>query len=137
MSIKQVREQERQEAIERLRGWIKPGDTVYTILRHVSSSGMTRHVGVVLMPSYDHGILHPISAVSKALGLKVNKNCDGVILGGCGMDMGFHLVYELGYVLYPEYPCLGENCPSNFHFNSPNGKEAIHKGGYALRHQWL
>lgn len=35
-------DREREEAITKLREWIKPGDTVYTILDHVSSSGMSQ-----------------------------------------------------------------------------------------------
>ena len=27
---------------------------------------------------------------------------DAVVVGGCGMDMGFHLVYTLSYVLFKE-----------------------------------
>ena len=37
------------EAIEALREQLRPGDTVYTILRHVSASRMTRHISVVIM----------------------------------------------------------------------------------------
>lgn len=35
------------EARKRLKEVLKPGDTVYTILRHVSRSGMTRHISLV------------------------------------------------------------------------------------------
>jgi hypothetical protein len=32
------------EALAKLRDWIKPGDTVYTMLDHVSPSGMSRAI---------------------------------------------------------------------------------------------
>ena len=38
---------ERDEAREKLRKWLKPGDTVYTVLRHVSRSGMMRTIQVI------------------------------------------------------------------------------------------
>ena len=40
-------EAERAEAIAKLREWIKPGDTVYTVLDSVSRSGMSRHIRVL------------------------------------------------------------------------------------------
>ena len=146
---------EKWEAIEKLREWIKPGDTVYTILRHVSRSGMQREIGIVLLK--DGTDLHPNYLVAKALGERVGK-FDSVIVGGCGMDMGFHLVYNLSYVLYPDgFGCVGEKCPSNDHSNgdrdyTPNahGQERCQDvpdckvpehwhcdGGYAIRQRWL
>lgn len=37
---------EKDEAAERLREILKPGDTVYCILRHVSRSGMQRRISL-------------------------------------------------------------------------------------------
>lgn len=101
---------ERQEAKERLLEWLKPGDTVYTILRHRSRSGMSRVIGVVLLK--DGVDLHPNYAVSKFLGWNLGKaDRDGISVSGCGMDMGFHLVYELSQGLFGD--------------------------GYALKQRWL
>jgi len=135
---------ERDDAIAKLRSWLQPGDTVYTILRKVSRSGMSREIGVVLLQPTDGRIidLHPNWAVSKATGYRLNKGgaYDAVILGGCGMDMGFALVYELSRVLYPDgYDCIGDGCPSNDHSNGDRNR-APHRhadGGYALRQRWL
>ena len=140
---------ERDQAIAKLRDWIKPGDTVYTVLDQVSRSGMSRHIRVVLLTP--EGPLHPNWAVGKALGLRHAKRNgseqDALVVGGCGMDMGYHVVNSLSYVLYPEYTCLGGErdrygCPSNPHVNSgPDrnkyGPEITHSDGYALRHRWL
>lgn len=127
------------ESLESLRKWIKPGDTVYTILDHVSASGMSRAIRVVIpyvdpdrstivagevgnqvKPAVD--FVHPNFAVGKVLGLRHWKRNghyqDALIMGGCGMDMGFSLVYHLSSVLYPVYRCLGKGkCPSNYHVN--------------------
>lgn len=122
---------ERDEAIERLREWIKPGDTVYTILDHVSSSGMSRAIRVVLPTIHGSNgstsvdFVHPNWAVGKALGLRHwkrnGREQDALTIGGCGMDMGYHLVYSLSHTIYPEYTCLGKSkCPSNYHVNHRN-----------------
>ena len=127
-----IQRAERADAIAQLREWIKPGDTVYTILDSVSRSGMSRQIRVVI-PMIDRhddehqaatvDFRHPNWAVGKALGLshakRNGREQDALVVSGCGMDMGFHLVYELSHVLYGEgYPCLGKGtCPSNYHRN--------------------
>lgn len=117
---------EREEAAAELAKWIKPGDTVYTILDHVSRSGMSRIIRVLVPLVGEDGkpeFIHPNRAVGKAIGASHGRSngreTDGLRVDGCGMDMGFHLVNSLSYALYPEYACLGEagNCPSNYHMN--------------------
>lgn len=155
---------ERAGAVAKLREWIKPGDTVYTVLRHVSKSGMSREIGIVMLPRANRtgtagdSPLHPNYLVAEALGYRMGKR-DGLIVGGCGMDMGFHIVYSLGRTLFPDgFGCIGKECRSNDHFNgdrnyTPHQPDAVidrpsgnvhaahihwHKdGGYALRHNWL
>jgi len=64
-------------------------DTIYTVLRHVSSSGMQREISVKMI---DAGrIIHLDWLVSEALGIRQGKK-GGLVVKGCGMDMGFHLV---------------------------------------------
>jgi hypothetical protein len=116
---------ERAEAIDKLREWIKPGDTVHTVLDRVSASGMSRVIRVVLLKCGKDGVpmdLHPNYLVGKALGLRHGKRhgreMDGLVMGGCGMDMGFALVYDLSHTLYPAgFGCIGKGCPSNDHSN--------------------
>lgn len=123
---------ERHDAITKLREWIKPGDTVYTILDNVSRSGMSRAIRVLIPTKYTTDsdpdseridFIHPNWAVGKALGLRHwkrnGREQDALVVGGCGMDMGFHLVYTLSHVLYGDgYACLGKGkCPSNYHVN--------------------
>lgn len=39
-------------------------------------------------------------------------------MNGCGMDMGFSLVYDLGRVLFRDnFRCIGKGCPSSDHDN--------------------
>lgn len=74
--------------------------TVYTVLRHVSQSGMSRDIS---LKTVEDGQIRDITyTVAIALGEKP-KDKDGqrvIRVNGCGMDMGFHLVYGLSSVLY-------------------------------------
>src|ERR1044071_1897880 len=76
---------------------LKPGDTVHLILRHVSKSGMRRDIAPVLMRNGEPWYLTHNAAI--VLDSKVGKH-DGVVMDGCGMDMGFALVYHLSSVLF-------------------------------------
>lgn len=89
---------ERQEALDTLRKWIKEGDTVYTVLRHVSRSGMQRIIGVVVF--LDGDPIHPNYSVGTLLERAVKMNQDGVVCRGAGMDMGFDLVYSLSHAMF-------------------------------------
>lgn len=124
-----------------------PGDTIYTILRHCSASGMTRWISlVVARADGGAGDLVDISwQAARVMGSSVNIGHDGIKIGGAGMDMGFALVYDLGRYLYRDgVPCAGERrCQSNDHVNSgPDrntyGPGVVHRdGGYAFRQRWL
>lgn len=120
---------EREEARTKLREWLKPGDTVYTVLRHVARSGMSRDISIVLIRP-DGETLHPNYSVAKAIGARlVNAHgYDAIRMGGCGQDMGFAIVYELGYALWPK----GTGKPHGTRNGAPDSD-----GGYALKHRWL
>lgn len=127
-------QQERAEAIERLREVMPPGTTVYTILRHVSQSGMMRHISVKTALEGQHDWSVALATESKL------ARREGIKVGGAGMDMGFHLVYNLSYVLYPDgFECIGEGCPANDHSNGDRDHAPHHHqdGGYALRQRWM
>lgn len=139
---------EREAALARLRGWVRPGDTLRTILRHRSASGMTRWISVI-QPFVRHegtvGFRELSWHAAKVIGRSVNsRNHEGVECGGAGMDMGFELVYRLSYELFPDgFHCIGAGCPSNDHMNNRwdpaliGGRIHHNDGGYALRQEWL
>lgn len=125
-----VTKEERQAAIEKLRDMLTPGQTVYTVLNHVSASGMQRAISLAI-PTIEGGRLKIMKLdywASRALGLPFHKKHAGLTVGGCGMDMGFHLVYTLGQALWPE----GTPQPHSTRNGAPDSA-----GGYALRHEWL
>lgn len=93
---------EHEELIELLRKWFPKGSTVYTVLRHAARSGMSRTIGVIALTVTADGLelRHPNHATAAVLGLKEDRQREGVKISGGGMDMGFHLVYSLGEALY-------------------------------------
>ena len=115
----------KEEAIKVLREELKPGDTINTILRHVSRSGMSRSVSL-LKGDWDITYLAALS-----MGDKIDQKHGGIKIGGCGMDMGFALVYNLGYALFPDgfaVEGIGRNGDTSGWDND---------GGYALKQRWL
>ncbi|CAB5219936.1 hypothetical protein UFOVP237_37 [uncultured Caudovirales phage] len=105
---------------------LKAGDTVYSVLRHVSASGMSRHIDFYIIKN-DQPI-YITGSVASLLGLKRAKNGEGLIVTGCGMDMGFATVYSLGLALWPH----GTPEPHGIRNGEPDSD-----GGYALKHRWL
>jgi len=110
---------------------------------------MSRAIRVVLLKPGENGQpvidLHPNYAVGKALGLRHWKRHgraqDALVVGGAGMDMGYHVVYNLARTLFADgFACVGEGCPSNDHSNGDRDYTPgrLHSDpGYALRHRWL
>lgn len=112
MNAKQT---ERNEAIDRLKEILHPGDTVYTVLRHVSRSGMYRVVSVYAIADNEPRWLSNL--VATAIGFRFDNKHDAVGVGGCGMDVGFEIVYNLSRVLFQ------------------NGDKA--DAGYLLKQRWM
>jgi hypothetical protein len=106
---------EKQQAIDSLKNIfaLMPPEkrVIYTVLRSVSKSGMSRVIDFYTIendrPQYLSGL------IKMALGYRMAKN-GGLVVGGCGMDMGFHVVYTVSSVLH-------------------GGA----RGGYEIKHQWM
>jgi hypothetical protein len=102
------------------------GETVYCILRHVSASGMSRVIDLfVVRDRKPRRISH---LVAKAVGYGWDRDRMGIKSTGCGMDMGFEAVYNLGYALWPK----GTRKPHSQRNGQPD-----RDGGYALRSEWF
>jgi hypothetical protein len=109
---------EAEAARSRLRELLPPGSTVYCVLRHVSRSGMSRAISFYAIvdgePRWLSGYIaraliyeedgKPLYPMSK-------RHESSNVVGGCGMDMGFAVVYDLSY--------------------------ALHGDGYAIKHSWM
>lgn len=126
LSRKAGREAYRTQAKADLLEFIKPGDTVYCIIRHVSTSGMSRRISLFVM---QNGRPRNITGTAAAaMDKKINRDEFSIVVNGCGMDAGFHLVYSLGHCLWPK----GTPEAHSMRNGTPD-----HDGGYALKHEWL
>jgi hypothetical protein len=102
LTKKAAAELERSESIERLRtlfaGNEKP--LIYTIMRHVSSSGMNRDISLFYASSA--GLTNITYSAALALNWPLSEKSGhrAIRVSGAGMDMGFHLVYTLSSVVY-------------------------------------
>lgn len=74
------------------------GRRLYTLVRHVSRSGMLRAISVYCI--YDRRVVRLDYWISNLTGFKFDKNHGGLRVEGCGMDMCFHVVYTLSCELY-------------------------------------
>lgn len=111
---------DREQAIARLREFVAIGDTITCVLRSVSRSGMSRRIDFYKFASKD-GVVEKFylsGMIATALGWSCNNT--GLRVDGCGMDMGFHVMHELGYALFGK-------C------ERPEGE----RGNWPLRHEWL
>ena len=140
------------EALDTLRDMLTPGTTVYTNVEHVSRSGMSRRISAYIV---EDGSTRDITWLISRAGIGKLHREGGIVMGGCGMDMGFALVYNLSSALYRNgFPCTGSTgytqtyrkaknprCMSNQHSNGDRvyRKGKMHKGdgGYALEQEWL
>jgi hypothetical protein len=86
-------------------------DTIYTILRSVSRSGMTRYIDAYIIRDNKPECIS--FEIANGLGWKLQRadKGSGIKVEGCGMDMGFHLIYSYAQLLI--------------------------KDGYKLHQQWL
>jgi len=76
------------------------GATVYTVLRSVSASGMTRHISLKVAQGGDIYDITYLAAQAMGEKVKDRNGYNTIKVNGCGMDMGFHLVYNLSSVLF-------------------------------------
>ena len=156
MTTRRYTKEETAEAIGRLLSELTPGRTVYTKITHVSRSGMSRSIECYLAQGRDN-LTDITCSIARATNARLDPRHGGIIMGGCGMDMGFALVYSLGRTLYPNgVPCTGSRgydpdtyatlqdpprCKSNDHVNDatvPYSRDVIHKdSGYALNQVWM
>jgi hypothetical protein len=117
---------EQEESRDHLRAMLKPGLEILCVLRHCSKSGMQRVIDLkVIVDGEIRGIGW---SAAIAMGDRFDRNREGIVVGGCGMDMGFHLVYNLGATLWPK----GTEKPHGTRNGEPDTS-----GGYALKSRWI
>lgn len=139
---KAERIQRKAESLAFLRKHLNPGDAVYTLIAHVSRSGMSRDVRLFMpymaqnlrLATEERGAqvprIMPITFyVAHATDSTLADRGEWVIpMNGAGYDAGFELVYRLGRAIWPN----GTPQPHGTRNGEPDSE-----GGYALKHEWL
>lgn len=92
-----------------LRKFLKPGDTVYCVLRSRSKSGMSRRIDFYKIVKPVRGSMNKQPcpqfltgwmSVLRPAGMTWNPDKTGGLVHGVGMDMGFAVVYDLAEELF-------------------------------------
>lgn len=99
-----MKTQQREKAVASLRECLRPGMTVYTVLRSVSSSGMSRCLDLYCVKQGE--IIRITWNVAKALNGIYDSRKQCLRVNGCGMDMGYDTVHSLGHVLFGDARAL-------------------------------
>ena len=97
-----------------LKEHLAKGSTVSTNLVKVSRDGMSRSLAAFIV--IDGEIRNVSRQVAETIGYRFSVAKNAVLVPGCGMDMGFHLVYVLSSTLF---------------------NEEIEQLGYALKQKWI
>ena len=87
-----------QESKERLLTVLSPDRRIVIMITKVARSGMSRRMKVYT--SHESGLSNITYDVARACELSLND--DGVLVGGCGMDMAFWLADHLTWRLWGE-----------------------------------
>lgn len=88
-----MEDQEKKEAIKKLKKLFRKYKKIVINIDSVSYSGMTRKMTVYI------GDYQNINWELKKIGFKLDKNCK-IIVGGCGMDMTFWLANRITRHVY-------------------------------------
>jgi len=89
---------------------------VYSVLRHVSQSGMQRTIAFYLIINNEPRLIDYY--IENIADYKMNKRTEGLIVRGCGMDMGFSVVYNFSHCVFKD-------------------TKGIAEAGYVLNNHWL
>ena len=125
--MQHLTKEEKAERIKWLKSLLKPGEPIYTILRHCSRSGMYRVVSLYMIRKNEPYCLD----FAAELLFGYDRKHQGCKVRGYGMNMGFKLVYDLGRILYPK----GFKTKKGYIRNSPMKFDP--DGGYAFHQRWL
>ena len=117
MKLTKAQKIEQQEtSITFLKENIKADNIIYTSLQSVSSTGMSRRLKIYIVK--DNQIIDITYDTANALEYRYNFEKGSLIIGGCGMDMGYYVVCSLTSLLNTRVTPENTNC-------------------YKLNHKWI
>lgn len=125
--------QEKAQALEYLK-WIRAGTTVYSVLRHVSRSGMYRTVDFYVI--YGNRISRITWSMCRALGMRYDERHQAIGIGGCGYDVGHHAVMNLSYALHG-MKNKGDGAKEKTQGRPFTPRHGHYHAGYSLNHEWM
>ena len=125
---------DKDESIKILQGLCPPGTEIVCVLAHCSRSGMRREIKLYAVTS--GGLEYIAGHAARALGDRRGPR-DGIIVDGCGMDMGFHLVNALSYTLHGHKPVGADAEKADADGGSMKARPGHYRPGYSLTHRWL
>lgn len=155
MTNKDGRAAQRAGYLADLRALCPVGSAVLADLRHTSASGKRRCISLFAIADGAPRQLDYL--VHKVTGAKIHRVHGGLVTDGCGMDMGFHRVYNLGRVLYPDgfgiegkradgrkvRPTSAKHAArlvkagATFYGRNGDASGWDSDGGYSLKYRWL
>lgn len=89
---------EQQEYRDGLKAMLPKGSKIHTLIRSVSSSGMSRRISVFAI--IDGELIDLDWHIERAGIAKRRAHKDGLYIQGAGMDMCFALTYDLAMTLH-------------------------------------
>lgn len=154
LTVKDGRVRLRAESMRRVRKAVSRKREVLTKVTHVARSGMSRSIECYVINGGE--LLNISGDVARIVGDPLDPKNGGVKVSGCGMDMGFHLVYTLSRYLFTtgyglpmtlrggtKTPRTAEEAAylykRGYRARGRNGETSGWEtdGGYALRHRWI
>tara|TARA_B100000035_G_scaffold81028_1_gene67936 strand:+ start:372 stop:749 length:378 start_codon:yes stop_codon:yes gene_type:complete len=113
-------------ALADLHALLKPGSTIWSVHRHTSASGMTHCFDFYTIQANE--LIRLTHLICVACDYKHHPKHGGLKTTGCGMDMAFNTIYNLGQTMWPE----GTSKPHGTRNGEPDTV-----GGYAFHHRHL
>jgi len=95
---------EREEAIACLKAQLRPGLILYTCLRRVSSTGMSRTLDLYYVSGEE--ILRITWSAAIVLEWTYDRRTEALRVSGCGLDVGYHTVASLSRILFGDERAL-------------------------------
>lgn len=127
---------------------LPPNTKIYCHLENCSSNGMSRRIKIHYIKDNEHCFIHIDDSKNFERMYKMRGNSYPefavYVVGGCGMDMGFDLVYRLGSYIWRDHEKeLVEKClkyqkenPEAYELHKSLTSERVY-GGYYFKHVWL
>ncbi len=135
LTKKQIAENEKNDAIAYLRMILPPGSRFYTTVTHVSRSGMSRRINAYA--TVEGEIVRISHYVARAIGEKTHASDCAIIMGGCGMDMGYHLAMCVSYAIHGNKTVGADALVASEKGRPFEPTAEQYRSGYSLRHSWL